>query len=101
MSVLAIMKELSLIISPFEELEYKLTSRILVWMTTVLCRVNTPCVLTDTLVNPGGPEGPNGGFAAILLIFGNIFAYLEGNIPSESAGDTFMYGVLFIQHYML
>ena len=34
----------------------------------------------------GGPEEHYRGFSAIFAYFGQIFAYFEGNIPSERAG---------------
>ena len=53
---------------------------------TIYCQKNIPCALTDTLVNLGSPEEHYRGFPAIFVHFLPIFAYSEGNIPSESAG---------------
>ena len=55
---------------------------------TVVCQINAPCVLTDTLVNSGGPEEYSRGFSAIFAHFKPIFAYFEGNISTESAGGA-------------
>ena len=53
---------------------------------TVLCRINAPCALADTLVHSGGPgEHYSGVLKQILLIF-DQFSPIFGNIPSESAG---------------
>ena len=43
-----------------------------------------------TLVNSEGPGPYNRGFPAISAHFWPIFAYFEGNIPSESAGGAFI-----------
>ena len=57
---------------------------------TVFRQINAPCVLTDILVNSGGPEEYSRGFSAIFAHFWPIFAYFEGNIPSERAGGMFI-----------
>ena len=42
--------------------------------------------MTDTLVNSGGPGEYSRGFSDIFAHFWPIFAYFDGNNPSESAG---------------
>ncbi len=42
---------------------------------TILCRINAPCMLTDTLVYSGGPGKYSRGFSAIFALSWPIFAY--------------------------
>ncbi len=52
---------------------------------TILCWINAPFVLTDSLVGSGGREEDWRGVSANFANFWPIFTYFEGNMPSEQA----------------
>ena len=57
---------------------------------TIFRQISATCVLTDTLVNSGGPGDYFRGFPAISAHFGPISAECMRNIPSLSAGGPFI-----------